>query len=197
LAVHVQQQDGERAVRRKRNSKLHAERPAGGSLTARPTHCRRVRERRRREKRWWASGDNKNELCNRGSLCENHEYRSSRPRGFQRRGKEGTGEGGEGRRRGGWSGEGTGSAKQDYGAGTTLLGKTFTGVMFELDRSPAVPLSSTVLLLASAATAAAALLIGAAGITVPRRAWLRRHWGASMAITGTTTVTFEFRVIHG
>jgi len=144
LAVHVQQQDGERAVRRKRNSKLHAERPAGGSLTARPTHCRRVRERRRRER-----------------------------------------------------GEGTGSAKQDYGAGTTLLGKTFTGVMFELDRSPAVPLSSTVLLLASAATAAAALLIGAAGITVPRRAWLRRHWGASMAITGTTTVTFEFRVIHG
>jgi len=152
LAVHVQQQDGERAVRRKRNSKLHAERPAGGSLTARPTHCRRVRERRRRER------------------------------------MDG---------RGGWSGEGTGSAKQDYGAGTTLLGKTFTGVMFELDRSPAVPLSSTVLLLASAATAAAALLIGAAGITVPRRAWLRRHWGASMAITGTTTVTFEFRVIHG
>jgi len=87
---------------------------------------------------------------------------------------------------GGAEGErgGVGSARRGYDAGATLLGRTLTGLTFELGRSSVVPLSSIVLLLASAATAAAGCV----------RLW--RYCGASTGITVATLLLVEFGVPH-
>jgi len=88
-----------------------------------------------------------------------------------------------GGRRGGLSEE-VWEARGEVMTRATLLGRTLTGLTFELGRSSVVPLSSIVLLLASAATAAAGCV----------RLW--RYCGASTGITVATLLLVEFGVPH-